>query len=239
LRVSHSKSKILHLKSKINYEHLSESSDAFFLQSIKNQLFANLSASIFIFKFSISWFPRPTSLHLRFKFRTMNYFKILFFAIIIAISACRNAEKPKNTEGSLLTATDASTTFAQQFPKAQDVSWDSLENGVAATFYDGKNDCKAYFDAKGVFQYATSFIEVGALPQPIQRFLTEKYKNANAAVVMSVKNAQSQTFQVELETATDYVNLEFDTAGKMLKEQKTPLTNDEMQRQEEEGVEKN
>jgi hypothetical protein len=169
----------------------------------------------------------------------MNYLKILFFAISIAVSACRNAEKPKNTEGSLSAESDASATFARQFPKAQDVSWDSLDNGVAATFYDGKNDCKAYFDAKGAFQYATSFIEIGALPPPIQYFLTEKYKNANAAVVMSVKNAQSQTFQVELETATDYVNLEFDTNGKILKEQKTPLSNDEMQRQEEEGVEKN
>jgi hypothetical protein len=169
----------------------------------------------------------------------MTNYKIFFWAIIIAIAACQNAEKPKNTEGSPKATTDAETTFARQFPKAQDVSWDSLDNGVSATFYDGKNDCKAYFDEKGAFQYAASFIEIAALPTSIQHFLTEKYKNANAAVVMSVKNAQSQTFQVELETATDYVNLEFDTSGKVLKEQKTPLTNDEMQRQEEEGVEKN
>jgi hypothetical protein len=169
----------------------------------------------------------------------MTDYKILFWAIIIAISACQNAEKPKYTEGSPSASTDAAATFARQFPKAQDVSWDSLEHGVSATFYDGKNDCKAYFDEKGAFQYAASFIEITALPASAQRFLTEKYKNANAAVVMSVKNAQNQTFQVELETTTDYVNLEFDTAGKILKEQKTPLTNDEMQRQEEEGVEKN
>ncbi len=168
----------------------------------------------------------------------MNCFKITFFVAIIGIFACQNAQKPKNTEGSLSADLDASATFAQQFPKAQDVSWDSLEHGVAATFYDGKNDCKAYFDEKGAFQYAASFIEITALPASIQRFLTEKYKNANAAVVMSVKNAQSQTFQVELETTTDYVNLEFDTNGKVLKEQKQPLSNDEMQRQEEEGVEK-
>jgi hypothetical protein len=169
----------------------------------------------------------------------MNYYKIICFAVLIAVSACQNAEKPKNTEGGQSADTNASTTFVRQFPKAQDVSWDSLENGVSATFYDGKNDCKAYFDAKGAFQYATSFIEITALPIPAQRYLTEKYKNANAAVVMSVKNAQSQTFQVELETMTDYVNLEFDTNGKILKEQKQPLSNDELQRQEEEGVEKN
>jgi hypothetical protein len=175
----------------------------------------------------------------------MNYYKIFFLSTIIAVSACRDVGKPKNipatqqnTEGGQ-SESDATATFARQFPKAQDVSWDSLENGISATFYDGKNDCKAYFDLKGTFQYATSFVEISALPTPAQRFLTDKYKNANAAVVMSVKNEQNQTFQVELETATDYVNLEFDTSGKILKEQNTPLTNDEMQRQEEEGVEKN
>jgi hypothetical protein len=171
----------------------------------------------------------------------MNYFKIIYFASAFLFFACQNGEKPKNTEGvrQAVNTDAAASTFARQFPKAQDVAWDSLENGVSATFYDGKNDCKAYFDAKGVFQYTTSFIETTALPTLAQRFLTEKYKNANAAVVMSVQNVQTQTFQVELETSTDYVNLEFDTNGKILKEQKHPLSNDEMQRQEEEGVEKN
>ncbi|MDZ7881203.1 MAG: hypothetical protein U5L45_26285 [Saprospiraceae bacterium] len=153
--------------------------------------------------------------------------------------ACGDGEKPKNTEGAQILNTDAAlTNFTRQFPKVQDVAWDSLDHGVSATFYDGKKDCKAYFDAKGVFQYTTSFIEVVALPASAQHFLTEKYENANAAVIMSVQNAQTQTFQVELETSTDYVNLEFDTNGKILKEQKQPLSNDEMQRQEEEGVEK-
>jgi hypothetical protein len=171
----------------------------------------------------------------------MNYFKIIYFVVAFLFFACRNGETPKNTEGGQkgVNTDAAATTFARQFPKAQDVAWDSLEHGVSATFYDGKNDCKAYFDSKGVFQYTTSFIETTALPTSAQRFLMEKYKNANAAVVMSVQNAQTQTFQVELETSTDYVNLEFDTNGKILKEQKQPLSNDELQRQEEEGVEKN
>jgi hypothetical protein len=176
----------------------------------------------------------------------MNYFKIIYFAIIIAFSACRNAESPKNapptqgdTEGVQLSTGNAAATFARQFPKAQDVFWDSLDTGLAVTFFDGTSDCKAYYDAKGAFQYATSFIETTALPPSAQRFLAEKYKNANAAVIMSVKNAKNQTFQVELETESDYVTLEFDTTGKILKEQKHPLSNDELQRQEEEGVEKN
>jgi hypothetical protein len=171
----------------------------------------------------------------------MNYFKIIYFASAFLFFACQNGEKPKNREGvrQSLNTDAAAATFARQFPKAQDVAWDSLEHGVSATFYDGKNDCKAYFDAQGVFQYTTSFIETTALPTSAQRYLAEKYKNVNAAVVMSVQNAQTQTFQVELETSTDYVNLEFDTNGKILKEQKQPLSNDEMQRQEEEGVEKN
>ena len=42
--------------------------------------------------------------------------------------------------------------------------------------------------------------------------------------------------QIEIETNTDYINLEFDDSGKLLKEEKRPLSNEELQRQEEEGV---
>jgi hypothetical protein len=176
----------------------------------------------------------------------MNSYKIILFAAIIAVLACQNAEKSKNTlagsqntEGSSSVNTDVAEAFARQFPKAEDVAWDTLETGLSASFFDGTSDCKAFFDAKGVFQYTSSFVEITALPQSAQRFLKEKYKNVNPAVVLSVKNAQTQTFQVELETASDYIAIEFDKNGKILKEQKQPLSNEELKRQEEEGVEKN
>ena len=176
----------------------------------------------------------------------MNYYKILFFASIIAVLACNNAEKPKNnasedtdTEGVQSVNTAAAQNFARQFPKAEEAVWDTLETGLSVSFFDGTTDRKAYFDPKGAFQFVTNFVEITALPASAQRILKEKYKNITPAVVLSVKNGQNQTFHVELETDAEYVNIEFDSNGKIFKEQKQPLSNEELKRQEEEGVEKN
>jgi thioredoxin reductase (NADPH) len=142
----------------------------------------------------------------------------------------KNADKAANAEGTFSVNKDVASTFKQQFPKAQDVAWDSTETGLAATFTDGTAESKAYFDKTGVFQYLTTLIEISALPPPAQRFLKEKYKDAQVAVVKCVKKEQIETFQVELEASTDYVNLEFDADGKILKEQKLPLSTDELKR---------
>ncbi len=175
----------------------------------------------------------------------MKCYKILLFAAALMISACQNADKmPKNgenstnTEGSSFVSDDLSQAFLRQFPKAEEVVWDSTDTGLIANFWENQVDYRAYYDRKGLFQYTTCFIEVTALPASVQRLLTEKYAEARPAVVMSVKNGANQTFQVELDAATDYIVLEFDANGKMLKEQKTPLSTDELKRQEEEGVEK-
>ena len=176
----------------------------------------------------------------------MNYYKILFFASIIGVLACNDAEKPKNntsgdanTEGVQSVNAAAVQNFARQFPKAEEAVWDTLDTGLSVSFFDGTTDRKAYFDAKGAFQFVTNFIEITALPASAQRILKEKYKNSSIAVVLSVKNGKNQTYHVELETDSEYVNIEFDGNGKIFKEQKQPLSNDELKRQEEEGVEKN
>ncbi len=175
----------------------------------------------------------------------MKYWKILFFTAAMVVSACQNGDKmPKNaenqgnTEGVSFVNSDLTQAFARQFPKAEEVVWDSTETGLIANFWCDASDCRAYYDVKGVFQYTTRFIEISALPPSVQRLLKEKYAEAKPAVVMSVKNGQSQTFQVELDAATEYITLEFDANGKILKQQSKPLSTDELKRQEEEGVEK-
>ena len=176
----------------------------------------------------------------------MNYCKILLFASIVAVLACNDAKKPKNnvsddahTEGVQSVNAAATQNFARQFPKAEEAVWDTLETGLSVSFFDGTTDRKAYFDVKGAFQFVTNFIEITALPVSAQRILKEKYKNSSIAVVLSVKNGKNQTYHVELETDAEYVNIDFDSNGKIFKEQKQALSNEELKRQEEEGVEKN
>ena len=139
--------------------------------------------------------------------------KIALFSSILTFVFCKNTDTPKNTvqgtnqEPSNVPATQ--NDLVKRFPKAQEVYWDTLDNGFIATFFDGKYDCKAFYDAKNLFQYATSLIEPEALPETINRFLKEKYKKSEIAIIQSVNDGKTQTFHIELETNSDYVILDF------------------------------
>jgi hypothetical protein len=167
--------------------------------------------------------------------------KIGLLAAVLAFSFCKNTDTtPKNTASPVVVEGSPMQTFlAKRFPNAQEVFWDTLENGYSATFYDGKYDYKAQFDNTGRFQNTTMLIELDALPAPINQFLKEKYKNAEIAIVQLVDNDASKTYHIELQAAADYFILDFDESGKLLKEMKDPLSSDELKRQEEEGVEDN
>ena len=158
---------------------------------------------------------------------------LLIFLTFIGLWACKN--QPNNTSNQ--STLNFQADFAKRYPKAQDVVWDTMDIGFAALFTDGEFENKAFFDTKGTYQYTSTFIEQTALPEAIQKVLNTTYQNAAAAVIMQIEAAGKRTYQIELETSTDYISLEFDKSGKLLKEQKAPLSNEEIQRQEEEGVE--
>jgi hypothetical protein len=162
----------------------------------------------------------------------------LFFACLFCLavfSACQNiSSNASNTEGGI----SPQNFIKKRFAQAQEIEWDSTETNISANFSIGLYDCTAYFDATGKFQYATTMLEEAALPKVIQNHLNAKYREATFAVVMSVENVQKKIYQVELELDTDYITLEFDENGKVLKEIKLPLSKDELERQEAEGITK-
>jgi hypothetical protein len=136
-----------------------------------------------------------------------------------------------NTEGAI-------EVFKKLFPKAQDVVWDSLDNGLAATFYDGTHESEAFFDAKGQYQYLTTTIDFETLPQTVQSFIHKKYSIEDIAVLQKVEDTKDKIYHFELKTDKEYINIDFNLQGKLLKESKAPLSNQELQSEEEEGVEK-
>jgi hypothetical protein len=154
--------------------------------------------------------------------------------------SCKNDKIPQNTaQNTEGVTTSAQSQFAKRFPNAQDVYWDTLDVGYSITFNDGKYDCKAIFDAAGNFQNHIKMIELEGLPQSIRKFLNDKYKDTEIAILQLVTTDSNQFYQIELQSNTDYISLEFDSSGKLIKETKDPLSKEELQGQEEEGVEKN
>jgi hypothetical protein len=161
-----------------------------------------------------------------------SFFLILLFCF--GCSKCKQAESvsnPQNTEG-------VAATFKQRFPKAQDVSWDSVDNGLIANFFDGTYESEAFFDLNGQYQYLTTSIDFETLPKAIQDFIQKKYSVDELAFIQKVEDAKEKIYHVELKTDKEYINLDFDLNGKIKSESKLPLSNEELQNEEEEGVEK-
>jgi hypothetical protein len=143
-----------------------------------------------------------------------------------------NEKNAQNTEGPLLA-------FQKLFPKAQDVVWDSTDmSGMSATFYDGTHESEAFFDAKGQYQYLTTTLDFESLPQTIQQLIQKKYNIDNIAVLQKVEDAKDKIYHFELKTDKEYINIDFDLKGNLIKESKAPLSSQELQSEEEEGVEK-
>lgn len=129
--------------------------------------------------------------------------------------------------------------FSARFPQAKDVDWDTLENNTLSfTFSDGKNDCKALFDPEGAFLSLTTLIEAEALPDGARKFIADHYPSPDFSVIQRYDSANIKVYQLELQTGSEYVNLDFDLQGKLLRETKLPLSQQEMKDAEEEGVDK-
>jgi hypothetical protein len=163
---------------------------------------------------------------------------ILLLLFSFGCGKCEQSDSAKsekngsNTEGPLLT-------FQKLFPKAKDVVWDSVDmSGMSATFNDGTHESEVFFDAKGQYQYLVTTLDFEDLPQAIQQFIQKKYNIDNIAVLQKVEDAKDKIYHFELKTDKEYINIDFDLKGILLKESKAPLSNQELQSEEEEGVEK-
>lgn len=162
---------------------------------------------------------------------------IYLIAAALSMGSCKKGDGSKqsstpNTEG----GQDVSQLFAKQYPSAQDVVWDTLDIGWVANFTDGKNECKAFYDLKRSFQYTTTLIPSEDIPLAIKQDLDKRYKNYTIAIIQEVFDGKAKLIQVEIETDKEYIALEFDDKGRFLKEIKQALSTEEIQRQEEEGV---
>ncbi len=180
----------------------------------------------------------------------MRLFVYSYIIVLFTIASCDRATPTQNdknasaqTSGSVedsdAIGKGVLQAFTAQYPKAQDVVWDTIDIGYVANFSNGKNECKAFYDKKGQFQYTTTLIASEDIPANIQAELKKRYKSFTIAIIQEVFDGKTKLLQIEIETDKDYISLEFDEKGKFLKELKQPLSTEEIQRQEEEGVDEN
>jgi hypothetical protein len=164
----------------------------------------------------------------------------IYIFLILNTLACREKTPQATAQHDFPTkGSSIELTFKQRFPNAEDIYLDSLETGFEVSFNEGDNDRMAFYDKNRHFLYVTTYIENDSLPPAAQQYVNTKYKNAQLNIINAVEDGKELHYVAELETAENYVVLEFDNKGKLLRESKHPLSKQEMQQREEEGVDDN
>lgn len=165
------------------------------------------------------------------------YFFVLTIALL-GIYACGGTGSGTAPAQSTSTTQISSvqTDFKNRFPTASDIEWDTVEDGYVASFVSNNVPCETFYDSKNTFQYTGIFIDQTELPAAAQVYLAKNYKQDFVNACMQVDFPEKKAYNVEVMTDTDYVNLQFDLKGNMIQQSKDPLTDEEMQAREEEGV---
>ena len=162
-----------------------------------------------------------------------RFYSIL--SLIAFFASCQHAGSGGSTEASS-DRNNIPSFFLSRFPNAQFVECDTLDKGFEFTFSNGQNDCQAIFDAHGNYVSNTVTLDQGALPSAALDYIRARYPIGEISLVELAESGTGKMFHVELATATDYTNLDFDPDGKVVKEVVSPLSREEMEESEEEGV---
>ncbi len=165
----------------------------------------------------------------------MRPYYFIFSVALTGLCACGTNDAPANSSATAQ-QTAVSDNFKQRFPQAQEIEWDTLADGYVASFTNNNAPSEVFYDKKNVFIYAGTFIDQNQLPATAQNYLKSNYKPDFVNACMQVDFPDKKAYNVEVMTDTDYVNLQFDLKGNLVQQTKEPLTDEEMQAREEEGV---
>ena len=168
----------------------------------------------------------------------MRTFYFIFSVALTGLCACGTSDAPANSSATTTQAQQnaVSSNFIQRFPQAQEIEWDTLADGYVVSFTNNNAPSEVFYDKKNVFVYAGTFIDQNQLPAAAQAYLNTNFKPDFVNACMQVDFPTKKAYNVEVMTDTEYVNLQFDLQGNLVQQTKEPLTNEEMQAREEEGV---
>ncbi len=130
------------------------------------------------------------------------------------------------------------------FPIVQGLEFDTIRNEIIAQFFDGQNYTEALFDNSTQRLVSTQhYLDYDVLPKIVRDSLESYYPSATLSQNDEIKNfdengkLKDSFYLIELETATEFVHLEISPNGTIIRKTTQPLSEEDLMRSEEEGVE--
>ncbi|MCO6476900.1 MAG: PepSY-like domain-containing protein [Phaeodactylibacter sp.] len=129
---------------------------------------------------------------------------LLLAAALTAPVRGQESVVPKNIEAA----------FAEKYPKADDVSWEELDEVYIASFLDGDYYCDAYFDKAGNWMETSTIIDEADLPEAVVAGVKAKYPALDyfTSIVQS-ERPEGRLYYLGFERGYDYITVTVDAAG--------------------------
>lgn len=134
---------------------------------------------------------------------------LLFVAALAAPLSGQESAVPKNIAAA----------FAQKYPKAEDVSWEELDDVYIASFLAGDYYCDAFFDKAGAWLETSTIIDEADVPQVVTAAVKAKYPNLDyfTSLVRS-ERPDGMVYFLGFEKGYDYITLTVSDKGLILDE---------------------
>lgn len=163
----------------------------------------------------------------------LNYILFTFLTFSLFLS-CKDTPKNTTMQGQI----------SAIFPIVQALEFDTTRHEIIARFFDGQHHTEAFFDKQNQrLLRSQHHLAYEILPKIVRDSLETDYPDATFSQNDEVRNFDEKGqvkeifYFIELETATEFVHLEMLPNGTIFRKVTQPLSEEELMRNEEEGVE--
>ena len=105
--------------------------------------------------------------------------------------------------------------FNRTFPLAQNPKWTTTDDAFLSSFVNAGRSVNASFSKRGQFVYALIYGKETDLPEFIQQDIKKSYPSSTVFKVIEMKKPETTSYQVILQNATEYIDLQISWDGKM------------------------
>jgi hypothetical protein len=110
--------------------------------------------------------------------------------------------------------------FDKRFTKAEAVVWDELEESqFTATFILAGLEMSARFDADGIWQSTTLYLDQTDVPSAVQKTVAKQFPEYDMYDVVRVEEPNWKYYEMTLESEEDALVVQVSEEGKILKKE--------------------
>ncbi|MCB0478005.1 MAG: PepSY-like domain-containing protein [Crocinitomicaceae bacterium] len=152
-------------------------------------------------------------------------------ALLVAFTGC-SKEKGSSKE----VPTPVKTSFANNFPNAQNEKWSKDGSDYEVEFENDRVEYEVVFDAKGNILQTEKEVDIESLPSKVKIYLAENFAQHTPEGAVLKSEGGKDFYEVEYESEGKEIELVFDSNGNFI-EQDTDEENDDLENENEDEEE--